>query len=187
MNILCIDPSLTATGLVVFNLKTNRWMDAEVVRTKKIQNIRVFESHRIRCGKISAAVAQFTKNYKPKVALVECWKMTSQNSKSAAAMAIAWATITATLDTLAVSQIHIQPEDSKEACCGSRSAAKEDVADHLAGRWPHLARLAREASANATKGKKVSAKHAEHIYDAAALYVAAESHTQVVMLRSLCR
>ena len=140
MNILCIDPSLTATGMVVLNLTPNQWVDAEVVRTKKIQNIRVFESHRIRVGKIQAAIYRMVATHKPMVALVECWKMTSINSKSAAAMSIAWAAITAALDTLEISQIHIQPEDAKEACCGSRSAAKEDVAAHVVERWPHLSR-----------------------------------------------
>lgn len=190
MRILCIDPSLTATGLVVYDLRAEAWTEAEVIRTEPIAGLLKFKSHRIRAGNIQAGTKRFVLCHEPQLALVECWKMSGTNSKSAAAMSIAWAVVTATLDTLEVSQLHIQPETAKAACCGSRKATKTAVAAHLAERWPHLARLAREASANATRARKPSTKHAEHVYDAAALFVAAETgehRDRIRLLRSLVK
>lgn len=174
--------------MVVYDLATECWIDAEVIRTAPIKGIRKFESHRRRANTIQSRIKMFANNYEPQLALVECWKMTGVNSKSAAAMSVAWAVVVATLDTMEVSQIHIQPEDGKEACCGSRSASKDDVADYLVGRWLHLGRLARDASVNATKNGTASVAHAEHIFDAAALYVAAsngEHSDQIRLLKSL--
>lgn len=174
--VMGIDPGFRATGWALVDVGRDEVVGAGLVRTEKSARKVPTYSDDWRCLQESTRqLARVIEHYRPSALVVEA-PVGSQSSRAALAMGYAFATLASLSQTTKTPVVIVQAGDAKKAVAGGRAASKEAVAAGVLARWPELMGMAFDAVGRAKT--KV-----EHIYDSAALVVAAWDSDVVRMAR----
>lgn len=180
MKALAIDPSLTSTGWVLFDLQTGEAIEAGVIRTapaKKTERLTVAEDMAMRGVHIRRGVGRVMLDHMP-VVVVQEGNAGSRTAKVAAGLARAQqACVDAVDTTLGGLPMIVTPQSVKKAAVGVVKATKGDM-EQAAVRWcPSLPAVV--AATGLPKGQH------EHMHDAACVMLSVWRLPSVASLRAM--
>lgn len=177
---LAIDPSLTSTGWVVFDLETGRAIEAGVVRTgpaKKSERLTAAEDMAARGVDIRRAIGRVMLDHKP-VLVVQEGNAGSRTAKVAAGLARAQQACADAVDTtLGGLPMIVTPQSVKKAAVGGVKASKGEM-QAAALKWcPSLAEAIQKTG--------LPGGQCEHIYDATCVMLSVWRLPAVASLRAM--
>jgi Holliday junction resolvasome RuvABC endonuclease subunit len=131
MKLLAIDPSLTATGLVVVELgpDTERVLEQAFVQTKpdaKSRHVYQADQDGARIDEIADAVLRLMREHRVDIVACEA-PAGSQHANAAKALALAYGAIRGALRAVGMTPIMVQAHHAKKAAAGSQGATKDEV------------------------------------------------------------
>jgi Holliday junction resolvasome RuvABC endonuclease subunit len=176
--LLALDPSLTATGWAVLDLRHGCVEDVGVIRTKLPPKAKRHhyqgDTDDARVRALAQGVAKLYRI--PGVAVVAKEAAAgSRHVKAAKALAYAQAVPVALAVGLGVGELlNVQAEEAKRAATGKKSATKDEVAAGVFARWPEAQAL--------VEALKPASIH-EHATDALAVAMAVWDSPAVAGLR----
>jgi Holliday junction resolvasome RuvABC endonuclease subunit len=136
MRLLAIDPSLTATGMVVVDdgvtLVSNLF-----VATKpdaKSRHVYAADKDGARVDEIADAVLVMVRGSRPDIVACEA-PAGSQHAVSAKALALAYGTIRGALRACGITPVMVQAHHAKKAATGNKGASKDDVVAAMQARF----------------------------------------------------
>jgi Holliday junction resolvasome RuvABC endonuclease subunit len=162
MIIAGIDPSLSNTAIVIFEIKENEltYLDSVTITTKpapKKMKIRKSSDLIARCRTIYKEAHAFLAHYNPKVIILE----SPQGSQNASSMK-SYGVSCFLAATFSPSPIEVTPEEVKKASVGRKTASKQDMIDWAFGLFP-------EAEWKLNKENRPQVTTEEHKADAIAV------------------
>jgi Holliday junction resolvasome RuvABC endonuclease subunit len=176
---LALDPSFTATGWVVVDLRFDKIVGAGVIRTKKAkpkERLSAAEDDARRGLEIRRGIADVIRRFKP-VVIAQEGNSGSQHANSAKALARAQqACVDAVDEALEGLPIFLTQQAVKKAATGSMSASKDRVETAMRKRW---------GDAWLTLLAGVPKGEWENAFDAAAVVVAAWDKPAVALARKV--
>ena len=170
--VLGLDPSLTATGWAVLELRSETIVDCGVIRTapaKASERLYKAEDDARRGKVILATLRDVIARWRPILAAQEA-SLGSQNARAAAALARAQQACVDAVGELGLEWV--TPMDAKVAAAGSKTASKAEVEAGVRERWGW--------PGWAWDGPKA---HREAVADAAAVIAAAWDSPSMRLLR----
>ncbi|OUN01377.1 MAG: hypothetical protein BAA04_07100 [Firmicutes bacterium ZCTH02-B6] len=173
--ILGIDPGFGAMGMAVVDVRQRTWavVHSRAVRTQRSTRkttVRVADDDAERARQLAAALHEVIREYRPMGAIVELPNGGARGARAARALGIATGVVVAVLHVAGLPVEWVTPADVKSVA-GTRNASKADVQEAVRRllSWP--------------VGWPEEAWAQEHIADAAAAVLAAETGTLVRMVQ----
>lgn len=184
MNVVALDPSLTATGWVAINLVTDQVVGAGVIRTeapsaaeKKHASMAQLSAAR---GLVIQKGVRVALQRHQAILVIQEGNAGSKSAKAAAMLGRAQqACVSAVYSRTGGLPLFVTVQAAKKAAVGKTSASKEQVEAAIRKRWPSVPwELLLEGVAQSKR---------ENAYDAASAYLAAYENPAVTSARAQAR
>ena len=169
MIVMALDPSLRATGVVIFDTDVGI-IHTETIRTEKAakkRQLRVADDDFQRMALVATELSKVINSYKPAMVVFETPVGGAKSSRAAISMGMIRGVLAGILAVRMLPYELYLPMECKKAATGDRNASKDAVEAAVKKRYPGTVWPK-------TKGE------AEHCYDAASVLMAAENLSQIM-------